>query len=99
MWGSDISRVMGRAGTIRLAPEGREYAKHTYAEALFYLKHTDRLTADQREWLLGRTAATVLGWGYERLPGFLRVPGRADDDPARGGNTSVSPMRPAVKIA
>ena len=63
MWGSDISRVMGRAGTIRLAPEGREYAKHTYAEALFYLKHTDRLTADQREWLLGRTAATVLGWG------------------------------------
>jgi hypothetical protein len=54
---------MGRAGTIRLAPEGREYAKHTYAEALFYLKHTDRLTADQREWLLGRTAATVLGWG------------------------------------
>ena len=50
MWGSDISRVMGRAGTIRLAPEGREYAKHTYAEALFYLKHTDRLTADQREW-------------------------------------------------
>ncbi len=63
MWGSDISRVMGRAGTIRLAPEGREYAKHTYAEALFYLKHTDRLTAEQREWLLGRTAATVLGWG------------------------------------
>ena len=64
MWGSDISRVMGRAGTIRLAPEGREYAKHTYAEALFYLKHTDRLTPEQREWLLGRTAATVLGWGY-----------------------------------
>ena len=45
------------------ASELRDYAKHTYAEALFYLKHTDRLTADQREWLLGRTAATVLGWG------------------------------------
>ena len=43
--------------------QGREYARHTYAEALFYLKHTDRLTAGQREWLLGRTAATVLGWG------------------------------------
>jgi L-fuconolactonase len=62
MWGSDISRVMGRAGAIPLAPPGLEYAKHTYAEALFYLKHTDRLTDEQRTWLLGRTAETVLGW-------------------------------------
>ena len=63
MWGSDISRVIGRVGSLRLAPPGLEYPRHTYAEALFYVKHTDRLTADQKEWLLGRTAATVLGWG------------------------------------
>jgi predicted TIM-barrel fold metal-dependent hydrolase len=62
MWGSDISRVMGRAGDVQLAPPGLQYARHTYAEALFYLKHTDRLTDEQRAWLLGRTAATVLGW-------------------------------------
>jgi L-fuconolactonase len=62
MWGSDISRVMGRAGSVQLAPPGLEYARHTYAEALFYLKHTDRLTSEQKEWLLGRTAATVLDW-------------------------------------
>ena len=31
MWGSDISRVMGRAGSVQLAPPGLEYARHTYA--------------------------------------------------------------------
>jgi predicted TIM-barrel fold metal-dependent hydrolase len=62
MWGSDISRVMGRAGSVQLAPPGLDYARHTYAEALYYLKHTDRLSAEQKEWLLGRTATTVLGW-------------------------------------
>jgi predicted TIM-barrel fold metal-dependent hydrolase len=63
MWGSDISRVMGRAGMVQLAPPGLEYAKHTYAEALFYIKHTDRLTAEQKRLILGGTAAAVLGWG------------------------------------
>jgi predicted TIM-barrel fold metal-dependent hydrolase len=63
MWGSDISRVMGRAGTVQLAPPGLDYARHTYAEALFYLKDTDRLSAEQKDWLLGRTASTVLSWG------------------------------------
>ena len=63
MWASDISRVMGRAGSVRLAPPGLDYARHTYAEALFYLKHTDRLSAEQKDWLLGRTVSTVLGWG------------------------------------
>lgn len=63
MWGSDISRVMGRAGSVQLAPPGLQYARHTYAEALFYVRETNRLTAGQKEWLLGRTAATVLGWG------------------------------------
>jgi predicted TIM-barrel fold metal-dependent hydrolase len=63
MWGSDISRVMGRAGSVQLAPPGLDYARHTYAEALFYLKHTDRLTTRQKELLLGGTAAAALGWG------------------------------------
>jgi predicted TIM-barrel fold metal-dependent hydrolase len=62
MWGSDISRVIGRVGAIQLAPPGLQYARHTYAEALLYIKETDRLTPEQKEWLLGRTAATVLGW-------------------------------------
>jgi len=40
MWGSDISRVMGRAGAVRLAPPGLEYPRHTYAEALQDRKST-----------------------------------------------------------
>jgi L-fuconolactonase len=72
MWGSDISRVMGRAGSVQLAPPGLDYARHTYAEALFYLKHTDRLTARQKELLLGGTAEAVLGWGAGRAGSVAR---------------------------
>jgi L-fuconolactonase len=62
MWGSDISRVIGRVGDIQLAPPGLDYVRHTYAEALDYVRRTDRLTDEQRTWILGRTAQTVLRW-------------------------------------
>ena len=62
LWGTDISRVMGRSGRVTLAPEGYEYAKHNYAEALFYLQHTPHLTAAQKEAILGGTAARLLNW-------------------------------------
>jgi predicted TIM-barrel fold metal-dependent hydrolase len=63
MWGSDISRVLGRIGfgSSWLVPDAT-YRPHTYAEALFYLRETDELTPEEKCWILGRTAATVAPW-------------------------------------
>jgi len=64
MWGSDISRVAGRLGFARRIPRGdTQYAgRHTYAEALLYLRETPELSAHEKEWILGGTARSVLGW-------------------------------------
>jgi L-fuconolactonase len=64
MWGSDFSRVLGRAGfTLKIAGGERHYAgRHTYAEALHYLLDTPELTTAAKEWLLGRAAQHLLGW-------------------------------------
>jgi len=35
---------------------------HTYAESLFCLRCTDRLSDSDREWILGKAARAVLGW-------------------------------------
>ena len=47
LWGSDFTRC---------APD------HSYAEALFYILHTDQLSAAEKEAILGRTARRVLRW-------------------------------------
>jgi predicted TIM-barrel fold metal-dependent hydrolase len=64
MWGSDISRIYGRAGfDQRLRNGDTDYdGKHTYAEALFYLRETDELTPEQKRLMLGETAERVLRW-------------------------------------
>jgi len=35
---------------------------HTWAEALFYLRDSDALSDEEKEWLLGRSARTILNW-------------------------------------
>jgi predicted TIM-barrel fold metal-dependent hydrolase len=35
---------------------------HTYAEALFYLRETERLSKSDKEWLFGRTIRAMLRW-------------------------------------
>jgi predicted TIM-barrel fold metal-dependent hydrolase len=67
MWGSDISRVRGRIGfarRIETVERGlRPYpGKHTYAEALLYLRETHELSAAEKDALLGGTALRLLPW-------------------------------------
>jgi L-fuconolactonase len=47
MWGSDFTRC---------APH------HSYADALFYLLHTEEISAAEKEAILGRTARRLLRW-------------------------------------
>ena len=64
MWGSDISRIYGRAGFDQRIRNGDTAydGKHTYAEALFYLREADELTEEQKRLLLGGTAQRLLRW-------------------------------------
>ena len=67
MWGSDISRVRGRIGfpgRLDTVEGGRlPYSgKHTYAEAVLYLRETDELSAAEKDALLGGTALRLLPW-------------------------------------
>jgi len=64
MWGSDISRFIGRVGfSIRMpGTEGDYVPSHSYAEALLYLRETDELSAEEKRWLLGGTVRQLLGW-------------------------------------
>ncbi len=47
MWASDI---------------GGSVTNDTWAELLLYLLHSTELTPDEKEWILGKTAKTVLDW-------------------------------------
>ena len=51
MWASDTTESMG---------------SWTWAEALFYVRDTPVLSAGEREWVLGRTARTILDWPVSR---------------------------------
>jgi hypothetical protein len=64
LWASDISRFWGRIGFDTRIPNGEEEydGKHTYGEALHYLRDTDRLSRSDKEWLLGGTVQKLLGW-------------------------------------
>jgi L-fuconolactonase len=64
MWGSDFSRVLGRAGFHFRIPGGEQdyQGKHTYAQALHYLADSEQLDRDQKGWILGRTAQRLLNW-------------------------------------
>ncbi len=67
MWGSDISRVQGRIGfDVRMAAGLGPYeGKHSYAEALFYLRETTELSASDKNMILGETAAKLLRWSKD----------------------------------
>ena len=64
MWGSDFSRVLGRAGFHLRLPRGEAAyeGKHTYAEALHYVRDTDQLTPAEKTAILGETAHALLHW-------------------------------------
>jgi L-fuconolactonase len=64
MWGSDISRVYGRGGFHWIIPnaQGDYEGRHTYAEALLYLRETDELSPETKARLLGGTALSLLRW-------------------------------------
>jgi predicted TIM-barrel fold metal-dependent hydrolase len=48
---------------------------HSWAEALFYLRDADQLSATEKEWLLGRAARTILRWGvHQHASGSLHAP-------------------------
>jgi len=39
---------------------------HSWAEALYYLRDSTALSAEEKEWILGRSARTILNWpGYQ----------------------------------
>jgi L-fuconolactonase len=62
---NQLSRVIDAFGVKRLM-WASDYTvttdHHTYAESLFCLRAADRLSASDKEWLLGKTAREVLGW-------------------------------------
>lgn len=68
MWASDTTRFTGRIGLARYENE-RALAgypgKHTYAEALHFILHSDVLSADEKEDILGGTVRRVFGWPDE----------------------------------
>ena len=37
-------------------------AHHSWAEALYYLRDSTALSAEEKEWILGRSARTILNW-------------------------------------
>ncbi len=69
MWGSDISRIQGRVGfDIRIAAGEQQYeGKHTYAEALLYLRETNELSESEKNLILGGTAQKLLRWASVSL--------------------------------
>lgn len=62
MWASDISRFNGRIGYFQI-PNTESYpGKHTYAEALHFIRDSDRLSVEEKELILGGTVKKLLDW-------------------------------------
>lgn len=64
MWASDIGRFEGRIGWDNQYPEahGAYQGKHTYAEALLFIRASAQLTPEEKAQLLGGTARHFAGW-------------------------------------
>jgi predicted TIM-barrel fold metal-dependent hydrolase len=65
MWASDTTRFSGRYGLARHEmpnTPGPYPGKHTYAEALHFVRDSGVLSTAEKEAILGGTAARVLGW-------------------------------------
>jgi predicted TIM-barrel fold metal-dependent hydrolase len=69
MWASDISRFRGRVGWhMRLTPEQLDYmGQHTYAQSVGLYRDTDLLAPDEKSWVLGKSARTLLDWTLDGL--------------------------------
>jgi L-fuconolactonase len=69
MWGSDTTRFAGRIGIGRFQNPrtlGPYPGKHTYAEALHFIRDSDVLSSVEKAAILGETARNVLGWQASR---------------------------------
>ncbi|TAK98346.1 MAG: amidohydrolase [Rhodospirillaceae bacterium] len=65
MWASDTSRFSGRIGLRRSENPralGPYQGKHTYAEALHFIRDNAALTTAEKEAMLGGTVRRLLGW-------------------------------------
>ena len=63
MWGSDIHRIHGRIGWhVRYPTAYTHSRRHTYAEALGYLLHTEELGPADKEQIVGATIRRLLRW-------------------------------------
>lgn len=64
MWASDTGRFMGRIGWHNHYPaaHGDYPGKHTYAESLFFVLHSDQLSAEEKRQLLGGAVRKALNW-------------------------------------
>ncbi len=72
MWGSDISRFIGRFGFTASMPWGKDphyVPGHSYAESVLYLRETDELSIETKDWILGRTLADLIDWRIPTLNG------------------------------
>jgi L-fuconolactonase len=58
---NESAYVDGIAPELLTSEDVRE-VPHSYAEALFHLRGSDRLSADDKEWLFGRSAQELLRW-------------------------------------
>jgi L-fuconolactonase len=65
MWASDITRFYGRVpgdSSILQGTQGDYPGRHTYAESLDFIRHSDVLTEDEKRAILGGTAARIMRW-------------------------------------
>ncbi|WP_159928557.1 amidohydrolase family protein [Rhodococcus sp. WAY2] len=60
MWGSDISRIIGRLGFRQLKTKSGHPGLHTYAESVNFIRDTDKLTEEQKSLILGETLMRVV---------------------------------------
>jgi predicted TIM-barrel fold metal-dependent hydrolase len=54
-----VQRIMWASDHTQSKPH------HSWAEAIYYLRDSTALSADEKEWILGRSARTILGWGVQ----------------------------------
>jgi hypothetical protein len=63
MWGSDISRINGQIGFRRYEMVADSYpGRHTYAEALHFIRDTDKLSQREKECILGASLRSIVGF-------------------------------------
>jgi L-fuconolactonase len=67
MWGSDITRINGLVRTPAISDEDYRHpapyaGKHSYAEALYFLLHSDEVSNAAKEQMLGGSVSRTFRW-------------------------------------